>query len=506
MNSSLSSTCLYNESTCYFIDSNNNCLSDDAVLDLISKYVIPTYFEWICIILYVVVFIVGTVGNLLVIIVIQRNRSMRTVTNMFIMNLAAADLLVLVFCLPATVIQDVTKTWFFGLVLCKFVNYIQNMSVSVSVLTLMAISIERYQAIVHPLKFSGTKQRARILILSVWILSILLVLPDAIMMTLAQQFGPRLHTIYLTYCQWDANPVFDLLYQLHISLCLFVIPLCFMVFTYCGIAKVLWGSLPMERFFNDEKRTINSSQHTLSGQSDESHHCGPINSSSSLVNPTKSANLIVQENRQKAAKMLISVVIIFAICYIPVHAFNLLRYVLTYMEYRQMPKMNNNHNLTETMRCFQPVSVALDRTNTVKVITICALISHFLPYFNSSINPIIYNIMSDKFRLKFRELFSSCCCCCKSFNRMKSTSSTMIPFRASATMQCGSQQPSPTSAANNHNRYHLNNKHKRLGNNSLNISTASVQMLTNSTSSNPAKPSVNTYGHNGPMAFRLTNV
>jgi hypothetical protein len=51
------------------------------------------------------------------------------------------------------------------------------MSISVSVLTLMAISVERYQAIVHPLKFTGTKQRARILILSVWILSILLVLP-----------------------------------------------------------------------------------------------------------------------------------------------------------------------------------------------------------------------------------------------------------------------------------------------------------------------------------------
>lgn len=44
---------------------------------------------------------------------------------MFIMNLAAADLLVLLFCLPATVIQDVTKTWFFGLFLCKVVNYIQ---------------------------------------------------------------------------------------------------------------------------------------------------------------------------------------------------------------------------------------------------------------------------------------------------------------------------------------------------------------------------------------------
>ncbi|CAF0994282.1 unnamed protein product [Adineta steineri] len=120
-----SKVCLYNSSSCYFIDIKNNCLSDDMVLDLILKYVLPTYYEWMCIVLYLIVFIVGTVGNLLVIIVIQRNRSMRTVTNMFIMNLAAADLLVLLFCLPATVIQDVTKTWFFGLILCKFVNYIQ---------------------------------------------------------------------------------------------------------------------------------------------------------------------------------------------------------------------------------------------------------------------------------------------------------------------------------------------------------------------------------------------
>ena len=88
------------------------------------------------------------------------------------------------------------------------------MSISVSVLTLMAISIERYQAIVYPLKFRGTKERARILILSVWILSLLLVLPgiklkkimtfydvlflDAIMMTLSRQFGNQIETIYLT--------------------------------------------------------------------------------------------------------------------------------------------------------------------------------------------------------------------------------------------------------------------------------------------------------------------
>ena len=74
---STNSSCEYNESTCYFIDIKNNCLSDHMVLERILKFVVPTSYEWVCIVLYVIVFIVGTIGNLLVIIVIQRNRSMR---------------------------------------------------------------------------------------------------------------------------------------------------------------------------------------------------------------------------------------------------------------------------------------------------------------------------------------------------------------------------------------------------------------------------------------------
>jgi hypothetical protein len=69
--------CSHNSSACYFVDIDGNCLSEQMVLDLVLKFVLPTYYEWICIILYVIVFIVGTIGNLLVIIVIQRHRSMR---------------------------------------------------------------------------------------------------------------------------------------------------------------------------------------------------------------------------------------------------------------------------------------------------------------------------------------------------------------------------------------------------------------------------------------------
>ncbi|CAF0857945.1 unnamed protein product [Didymodactylos carnosus] len=397
MNSSENLTCKWNTS-CYFIDSNGQCLTNNMVLDLILKYVKPTTYEWMIIILYIIVFIVGTVGNVLICIVIQRNRSMRTVTNMFIMNLAIADVLILVFCLPPTVIQDVTKTWFFGLFFCKF-----TVSISVSVLTLLAISVERYYAIVYPLKFTGTKQRARIVLFGVWILSILLAMPDVVMMTLSQQFDQSIKTNYLTYCQWHADPLFDLLYQLHITLCLFVIPLCFMIPTYTGIVKVLWGSIPTEKMLSGKQRTISYSQHTLS---DVTVLSDDVSVHTPLNGIQKSANLIVQENRQKAAKMLIAVVVIFAICYLPVHLFNLFRHVGVYMEHNNAKK--EKVIVDQADICFEPKLVSLNRTGTIKIITISALISHWLPYFNSSINPVIYNIMSDKFRRKFNEL-SQCC-------------------------------------------------------------------------------------------------
>lgn len=56
---------------------------------------------------YVIVFVVGLVGNSFVIAVVLRMRNMRTVTNYFIVNLAIADILVIVFCLPATLMSNI---------------------------------------------------------------------------------------------------------------------------------------------------------------------------------------------------------------------------------------------------------------------------------------------------------------------------------------------------------------------------------------------------------------
>ena len=52
-------------------------------------------------------------------------KSMQSVTNIFIVNLAMADMLVMLFCAPPSVIWDVTNTWIFGSLMCRIVIYIQ---------------------------------------------------------------------------------------------------------------------------------------------------------------------------------------------------------------------------------------------------------------------------------------------------------------------------------------------------------------------------------------------
>lgn len=81
---------------------------DDALYLNISYYQFrhSNIVTGIYIFSYVLVFLVGLIGNLLVIQVIFRVPRMRTVTNLFIANLAFADLLVICFCMPATLMSN----------------------------------------------------------------------------------------------------------------------------------------------------------------------------------------------------------------------------------------------------------------------------------------------------------------------------------------------------------------------------------------------------------------
>lgn len=105
--------------------SNVYCDTDEDYVDRILDYLFPLHYEWVIIALYTLVFLVGLIGNFLVCFAVWRNKNMQTLTNCFIVNLAVADILVLLVCLPATVVEDILQTWFTGSYTCKIIKYCQ---------------------------------------------------------------------------------------------------------------------------------------------------------------------------------------------------------------------------------------------------------------------------------------------------------------------------------------------------------------------------------------------
>jgi len=75
--------------------------------------------------LYVLIFVLAVVGNVLVLVTLAQNRGMRTITNLFLLNLAIADLLVGVLCMPFSLTGTILKDFIFGHALCKLIPYLQ---------------------------------------------------------------------------------------------------------------------------------------------------------------------------------------------------------------------------------------------------------------------------------------------------------------------------------------------------------------------------------------------
>ena len=125
---------------------------------------------------YSVIIAVGSVGNALICLAIL-SRKKRKTSEYFILNLAITDLSTSILSIPLDIIERLAGYWPYGSFLCKLVYPLQTILMSVSVATLLAMSLERHRAIMHPLKPRMKGSKPIIVICAIWVGSTLLVSP-----------------------------------------------------------------------------------------------------------------------------------------------------------------------------------------------------------------------------------------------------------------------------------------------------------------------------------------
>ncbi|XP_061784451.1 endothelin receptor Ba [Nerophis lumbriciformis] len=139
-------------------------------------------FKYINTVVSCLVFVVGIIGNSTLLRIIYKNKCMRNGPNILIASLALGDLLHIIIGIPINVYKLLAEDWPFGVALCKVVPFVQKASVGITVLSLCALSIDRYRAVTSwsRIKGIGVPKWMAIEIALIWILSITLAAPEAV--------------------------------------------------------------------------------------------------------------------------------------------------------------------------------------------------------------------------------------------------------------------------------------------------------------------------------------
>ncbi|CAH1111131.1 unnamed protein product [Psylliodes chrysocephalus] len=324
--------------------------SDEIDLKLMERYLKnkgidePAYTALI--VFYCFLIIMGALGNTLVIVSVVRKPAMRTPRNMFIFNLAVADLLLCTITMPLTLMEILTKYFPLGnnLFICKLIGILQATSTYVSTISITAIALDRYQVIVYPTKEGLQLCGALLILLLIWFVALALAMPLFIVRHLVHHTIP-LGTEYLNinFCieNWPLEhgrayySIFSLIFQ-------YTLPIIIVSAAYVRISYKL-----RYRFATG----------FVGGEDNQ-----------------KSRRELRGRRLHRTNLLLGSIAVIFCVSWLPLNVFNLVADLSTNQSFTSQPMM------------------------------ICYAVCHMMGMSSACSNPILYGCLNENFWKEFKDI------------------------------------------------------------------------------------------------------
>ncbi|KAL2081665.1 hypothetical protein ACEWY4_023518 [Coilia grayii] len=294
------------------------------------------------------VFVTGMAGNLALLRIIYENKGMRSGPNILIASLAFGDLVHIVIAIPVNAYKLLAEDWPFGESICKLVPFIQKTSVGITVLSLCALSIDRYRVVAsrNHIRGLGVPKWTAVKLALIWIVSILLAVPEAVgfkMMAMDYK-GKHLRICLLHPVQ---RLPFMQFYKTAKDWWLFGIYFCMPL-----ACTALFYTLMTCEMLKRSRTQIGFNDHI--------------------------------KQRREVAKSVFSLVLVFAVCWLPLHLSRILKLTI--------------YNETDPHRC-----------DLLSAFLVLDYIGINMASANSCMNPIALYAVSKRFKAHFKAYLACCC-------------------------------------------------------------------------------------------------
>lgn len=368
-----STTSPYSTTTTYGnTSSDNRTLACQSWPNIPMNTIIPAIYSVIC--------VLGITANALAVCVLgHASASRRTVANTFMLNLCVSDLLFLL-SLPLWAVYYANGYyWPFGLVACKVSGFLLPLNLYASIFFITSMSVDRYLAIVHPLRSQSARdpKRARLACLFVWVLAFACSAPSLFLRELVSVSETTNYCASVTH---DTNVDLTLM-CLKIVLA-FLLPLLVISCCYCSIGRHLLADTGLVRMRNQSRPP-----NMPSFKSQES--CGkPERPPTPCVSPSSSGSKL-QEGRglERVLWTVAAVVLAFFLCWFPFHC-------VTFLHILQTQGWLTGCWVDWTYINLTPLTLSLG-------------------FSNSAINPVLYCFIGNHFRGRLGGLCKGLCACLK---------------------------------------------------------------------------------------------